>query len=168
MPSDITIRERQYWEDEDFLNTMNYESFKVEFFHNKTVSEEEMIEEYRRFEENDPIDPWGPDHMVYFAESDNQLAGIVWMAEREPFWEFKEKHVWIYNLHVTPQNRRKGIARMLLEETEKWTQQRGLNQIGLHVVDYNEPALKLYESLGYTLKAQHEHSCYYCKILDER
>lgn len=91
------------------------------------------------------------------------------MAVREPFWEFKEKHVWIYNMHVTPQNRRKGIARRLLAKTEEWTRQRGLNKIGLHVIDHNTPALKLYESMGYHMLAQNKHSCYYQKTLgDER
>ena len=168
-PLEINIRTRQHWDDEDFLDTMNYESFKVEFYHNKQASEEEMKEAYRSFDEGDPIDPWGPDHMVCFAECDKRLAGVVWMAVREPFWEFKEKHVWIYNIHVTSQNRRKGIARRLLAKTEEWTLQRGLNKIGLHVVDHNTPALRLYESMGYNMVAQNEHSCYYQKTLgDER
>ena len=164
---EIRIRTREYWEDEDFLDEMNYESFKVEFYKDKQASEAEMKEAYRSFDEEDPIDPWGPDHVVYFAESDNQLAGVIWMAEREPFWKFNEKHVWVYNIHVAPQNRRKGIACKLLVRAEEWTKQRGLNQIGLHVVDHNAPALRLYESMGYNMLAQNNHSCYYLKTLDE-
>jgi len=36
-----------------------------------------------------------------------------------------------------------------------------LKSIGLHVIDFNEPARSLYESLGYELVAKHNNSCFY-------
>ena len=44
--------------------------------------------------------------------------GLIWFANREPFYVFEERLVWIYNLYVVPKYRRKGLARHLLGEVE--------------------------------------------------
>lgn len=160
------VRARETEEDERFLDEMNYMSFRVEFIRDRQVTDEEARRMYREWEEKDPLDPWGPGHMVYFADAgDGSPAGVVWVAERQPFYVFENPLGWIYNLHVAPGYRRKGVARLLLGEAETWARGRGFQSIGLHVADFNEPALRLYESQGYRLVGAHDWSRFYEKRL---
>jgi len=104
--------------------------------------------------------------MVFIGEiPQGQAAGLVWLCHREPFWRFTESLTWIYNLHVLPRFRQKGLATMLLKTTEDWTTSEGLHLIGLHVLERNTAARALYESRGYTLVATHKESYFYEKAL---
>lgn len=158
------IRTRETEEDVLFFDRLNFESFRLTMLRDQNVSEEEAKERFIDFEESDPVDPWGPDHQVFFAEDDEgDLAGLIWLARRAPFYVFKERHVWIYNLHIIPRYRRMGLARQLLSKAQEWTRKQGLNSIGLHSVDFNTAARQLYESLGHELIATHNESCFYEK-----
>ncbi|MFB0558266.1 MAG: GNAT family N-acetyltransferase [Candidatus Bathyarchaeia archaeon] len=160
------IRTRETEEDELFFERLNFESFRLTMLRGQDISEEEARERFIEFERSDLLDPWGPDHQVFFAEDDEgNLAGLIWLARSEPFYVFKEGLVWIYNLHVVPEYRRSGLARQLLAKAEEWTRQQGLNSIGLHVVDFNTAARCLYESSGYRLVATHYESCFYEKTI---
>lgn len=55
----------------------------------------------------------------------------------------------IFLLYVRPEHRRRGIGATLMQQVESWAQARGDSQIGLQVFAHNQPALKLYEKLGY-------------------
>ncbi len=58
---------------------------------------------------------------------------------------------YISNLAVSPNYRRKGIARRLLQTCEQLTAQWGCEEIFLHVLETNRQALRLYEQCGYHL-----------------
>ena len=161
---EISIRPVRDEKDIRFFDRLNFESFKLEFLRNKDISNEEARREFEEFEKSDPLNPWGADHNVLFASNEEgTLMGLIWLAKREPFYVFKEKLAWIYNLHVIPEYRRMGVARHLIDEAEKWVKLEGLKIIGLHVVDFNEAARRLYESLGYELVGRHNTSCFYEK-----
>ncbi|MFW9852514.1 MAG: GNAT family N-acetyltransferase [Candidatus Thorarchaeota archaeon] len=51
-------------------------------------------------------------------------------------------------------------------KAEEWTKKEGYNIMALHVIDNNEAARGLYESLDYVLVATHNESCFYEKIID--
>lgn len=164
MEMEFRIRTKETEEDELFFDRLNFESFRLTMLRDKNVPEEEAQARFVEFERSDPIDPWGQDHQVFFAEDEGgNLAGLIWLASREPFYVFKERLVWICNLHVIPEFRRMGLARQLLAKAEEWTKQQGLNSIGLHAVDFNTAARHLYESSGYKLVATHNESCFYEK-----
>lgn len=55
----------------------------------------------------------------------------------------------IFLLYVTPEHRRRSIGSALMRHAEDWTKARGDRQIGLQVFQSNQPALKLYQHLGY-------------------
>jgi len=159
---EIKIRPVENEKDIRFFERLNFESWKLEFLRGREITEEEARREFEEFEKSDPLDPWGVDHHVLFAvEEEGTLMGLIWLARREPFYVFKERLAWIYNLHIVPENRCKGVARHLLVDAEKWATLEGLKSIGLHVVGFNEPARRLYESLGYELVATHNNSCFY-------
>ena len=155
------IRVKETEEDMAFFNRLEYESFKTTL---KGVSEEAVRAIWIEFKKSDTLDPEGPDHQIFIAEDEEGvLAGLIWLAKREPFYVFKERLVWIYNIHVIPEFRRRGLARRLHEKAEEWVRQQGLNSIGLHVLDHNKIARDLYEFSGYKLVATHNESCFYEK-----
>ena len=161
---EFKIRTLEKEADKDFFDQLNYESFKHDFFRGKKVLEEEARKKFREFEEADPLDPWSKNHITFFANTlEGEQAGLIWLAERPPFYKFSEPLVWIYNLHVIPKHRRKGLARKLLTKADEWAVERGLNSIGCHTLDFNIEARSLYESSGYKLISTHNESCFYEK-----
>jgi GNAT superfamily N-acetyltransferase len=161
---DFEIRTLATETDKAFFDQLNFESFKHDFIRGRDISEEEARKKFREFEAAEPLDPWSENHRTYFANTlEGELAGLIWLAERTPFYKFTEQLVWIYNLHVLPKYRRHGLARKLLAKADEWAAERGLNSIGCHTLDFNIEARRLYESSGYTLIATHNESCFYEK-----
>jgi len=152
--------------DQSFFDHCQLESFKTTLPHAETFTDEEIQQKYEEFDKNDPIDMSSPGHVVFIGEtSDGQPVGLIWLHRREPFWRFIEPLAWIYNLHIIPKYRRRGLANQLLEKAEAWTKEQGLNLIALHVLERNTLARALYESCGYTLASSHNESYFYEKII---
>lgn len=63
----------------------------------------------------------------------------------------------LHGLAVDPERRRQGLARAVLAGLVEWGAERGAITAWLHVETDNEPALALYESLGFTT----HHLCRY-------
>ncbi len=55
----------------------------------------------------------------------------------------------IFLLFVEPNHRRLGIGSALVRYAENWAKMRGDQQIGLQVFQTNQPAMTLYQSMGY-------------------
>ncbi|HBB31078.1 MAG TPA: GNAT family N-acetyltransferase [Cyanobacteria bacterium UBA8803] len=60
-----------------------------------------------------------------------------------------DRHAHIFLLYVMPEYRRQGIGTALMRHAENWARARGDRQIGLQVFQSNQPALCLYDQLGY-------------------
>ena len=60
-----------------------------------------------------------------------------------------DRHAHIFILYVVPEHRRRGIGTALMRYLENWATQRGDRQIGLQVFQSNQPAVNLYNHLGY-------------------
>ncbi len=60
-----------------------------------------------------------------------------------------DRHAHIFLLYVMPEHRRRGIGTALMQYVENWATNRGDRQIGLQVFQSNQPALNLYNQLGY-------------------
>ena len=54
--------------------------------------------------------------------------------------------VWILNMYVEPEFRRRGIAKSLMEAMLAWCRSEGFKNVSLHASDEGKP---LYESLGF-------------------
>ncbi len=64
-----------------------------------------------------------------------------------------DRHAHIFLLYVAPEHRRRGIGKALVHQAETWARERGDRKIGLQVFLSNQPALNLYQKLGYKTQA---------------
>jgi ribosomal protein S18 acetylase RimI-like enzyme len=64
-----------------------------------------------------------------------------------------ERYAHIFLIFVCPQHRRQGVGQELMQIAENWAKARGDRQIGLQVFIGNQPALNLYQRLGYQAKS---------------
>ena len=71
-----------------------------------------------------------------------------------------DRYAHIFLLYVSPEHRRRGIAKALMNQAQNWAKARGDRQIGLQVFPHNQPALTFYQSLGF-----HTHSLLMLKPL---
>jgi ribosomal protein S18 acetylase RimI-like enzyme len=60
-----------------------------------------------------------------------------------------DRHAHIFLIYVVPEHRQQGIGTALMRYVEDWARVRGDLQIGLQVFQSNQPALNLYNQLGY-------------------
>ena len=80
----------------------------------------------------------------WFWVEDGQTAGMVSIARRG------STDTWLIgNVAVTPNFRRRGIARKLVEHSLEYIRKQGGTLAVLDVIDGNLPAYKLYDSLGF-------------------
>lgn len=88
-----------------------------------------------------------PDGAVLLAELDGAIVGRLSITrDLHP----SSSHVADLGLMVAAAHRRRGIGTALLEAAEQWARQAGVSKLELHVFPHNEPAIALYERLGYT------------------
>lgn len=57
---------------------------------------------------------------------------------------------WVYYLAVSPDRRRAGLGRRLMEEAERWLRQHGVVKLNLMVRRSNRTAIGFYERLGFS------------------
>lgn len=87
-----------------------------------------------------------PDAAVLVAEEDGRIVGRLSLArDLHP----ASRHVADLGLMVAADRRRRGIGRMLLEAALAWARDAGVTKLELHVFPWNEPAIRLYESVGF-------------------
>ena len=88
-----------------------------------------------------------PHAAVYVAEADDgRVVGRLSLArDQHP----ASSHVADLGLMVARTHRRQGVGRALLEQAVAWAREVGVRKLELHVFPHNEPAIALYESLGF-------------------
>ena len=88
-------------------------------------------------------DPQG----FFLAKDKNRIVGFIavdatWISHGEKVGE-------IHELAVDPDQRGKGIAKMLIEEAFRYFKNKGLKKSGLWVGEHNRGAQHLYRKLGF-------------------
>jgi ribosomal protein S18 acetylase RimI-like enzyme len=63
------------------------------------------------------------------------------------------RHPNIFLIYVDRSYRRQGIAKALMKHAQTWAKEQGFHQIGLQVFTDNQPAIELYQQLGYQQRA---------------
>jgi [ribosomal protein S18]-alanine N-acetyltransferase len=99
-----------------------------------------------------------PNSATWIAEESDQMAGfaiVEWAGSAT------DRYAYIQTLEVSPEHRRRGIARELLTRLEESAQTAVAVAIWLHVDAENAPAIRLYRAHGYEKQGREEH--YYAR-----
>jgi GNAT superfamily N-acetyltransferase len=81
------------------------------------------------------------------AEVDGVAVGFaLWFTTFSTF--LTRPGIWLEDLFVAPDRRRGGVGRALLAYVAALTVERGYGRLEWSALDWNEPALALYRSLG--------------------
>lgn len=90
---------------------------------------------------------------VTIAEEQRALAGFVILHMEEA----EESRIgYIITLDVAPEQRRRGIARLLMTEAERQACEAGCAALVLHVFTGNEAAIRFYASIGFVRSHREE------------
>ena len=87
------------------------------------------------------------------AIEDHALIGVAILS-------CDERKGWINRLAVDPDYRRRGVAKKLIEESERIFRQRKMRIFCALIEDYNEASKKLFRGCGYT---EHHDIIYFSK-----
>ena len=113
-----------------------------------------------RFRVADPIMTHGwfdeilgnPDKMLYVAECDNEIVGVLLIAIRtnptDPIFKSR-RYAYIDEVAVVERWRGKGVGQALMIRAHEWAQKRGAKEVELRVWETNVRAIAFYERLGY-------------------
>jgi aminoglycoside 3-N-acetyltransferase I len=88
-----------------------------------------------------------PHFIVIVAMRDNKVVGGLAAYELEKF-EQDRREIYIYDLAVDVEHRRKGIATKLIQELQQIAKKRRAYVIYVQADQGDMPAIRLYESLG--------------------
>ena len=97
------------------------------------------------------------DNWVFGSLKGKNLIGVLRLVREEGK---KERHkASIYGMYVAPSERRRGIARKLLEKAMETAKKlKGIRQIRIAVVTSNTAAIALYEKAGFAEYGKEEES----------
>lgn len=87
------------------------------------------------------------DHAVYVAVHGGAVAGVVTVSERTHYTG--QVDAYVGELAVATGMERRGIATRLMTEAERWAAARGRSFLTLDTGAANQPARRLYASLGF-------------------
>jgi GNAT superfamily N-acetyltransferase len=81
------------------------------------------------------------------AELDGEPAGFALFYRTFSTWQARPG-MWLEDLYVTPERRRDGVGRALLEHLARLAVRRGCGRLEWSALTWNTPALRFYEKLG--------------------
>lgn len=87
-----------------------------------------------------------PKFSCFVAEDDNKIEGMALVYNRYSTWKGEVLH--LEDLIVDKTSRGKGIGTLLLDAVVEFGKSLGVKRISWEVLDWNEPAIKFYESKG--------------------
>ncbi|MBE9095004.1 N-acetyltransferase [Tychonema sp. LEGE 07203] len=82
------------------------------------------------------------------APNPQSVVGCLWVGNAID-QTTGARHAHIFLLYIAPEHRRLGLGAALVVRAENWARSRGDRQIGLQVFLSNQPAMNLYQKLGY-------------------
>ena len=93
-------------------------------------------------------DGFGPEKVFDFlvAEENNKIIGLALYYWSYSTW--KGKCIYLEDLIVTQNQRRKGIGRMLFDQLIQIAKTKDARRLSWQVLEWNEPAIEFYKSIG--------------------
>jgi ribosomal protein S18 acetylase RimI-like enzyme len=97
----------------------------------------------------------GDDRVAFVVELEGRVAGFVTLAAvTETHSLFQPiKFARVNSVCVAAWARGNGIGRALMQRAEAWASEQGAVDVRLVVWAFNQPALRMYEELGYELRS---------------
>jgi ribosomal protein S18 acetylase RimI-like enzyme len=89
------------------------------------------------------------DQVIKIAELGGRHAGYLWVGR-----SLTAGIAWVQDIEVDTEFRGRGLGRRLMQEAERLAAGLGYDRIGLNVMGGNTVAIRLYDSLGYTVMHQ--------------
>jgi ribosomal protein S18 acetylase RimI-like enzyme len=89
--------------------------------------------------------------LVFQILEDGGPAGSLWIG---PAAGSTPSHWWVWNIKIDERRRGRGLGRAAMLLAEEEARARHATQLGLNVFNHNEPAVHLYETLGYRVTSQ--------------
>ena len=93
------------------------------------------------------------DHEILVAELDGEIVGFTctkYVDRPESPYSLRRRYVEIEELGVDENCRRSGTGRALVEAVRTIAKEKGVRRIDLNMWEFNENALKFYESMGFS------------------
>ena len=87
-----------------------------------------------------------PLYQCFVAEINDKVEGMALVYPRYSTWQGPVIH--LEDLIVSQSVRGKGIGSALLDQVVQYSKEQGVRRIAWEVLDWNEPAIKFYESKG--------------------
>ncbi|MBI3965086.1 MAG: GNAT family N-acetyltransferase [Chloroflexi bacterium] len=103
----------------------------------------------------------GVGRVTLLVEMDREVTGFVQLEISEVAVFRRSRRGNVYNLSVAGRFRRRGLARQLMAAAIEWFRRERVQIVQLNVADANQPALGLYEDLGFKIVNRN-----LCRVLD--
>jgi GNAT superfamily N-acetyltransferase len=103
-----------------------------------------------------------PPFECLIAELDGEPAGFALFFHSYSTWRGK-RGIWLEDLFVLPEARRRGIGKALLQRVAALALQRDCARFEWSVLDWNAPAIEFYRALGAELLGQWR----ICRVSDQ-
>jgi GNAT superfamily N-acetyltransferase len=100
----------------------------------------------KRYANADIVAQWSKWDTAFVAEVDRAVVGFAGVE-----YEAWHERLVLWHLYVAPSQRRKGVARALLERCEAHGRDVGAARVWLETSSVNVPGVLAYERLGYAL-----------------
>lgn len=102
----------------------------------------------REFEALLPQGLQSPNQFLYVIQEEESATpvGTIWYALRP---KGPSQVAFIYEITIDPEHRRKGYAQQTFQALEELVQAQGVSAIDLHVFGHNNPAIALYQKIGF-------------------
>lgn len=144
-PDGVTVRTFMVGQDEDAWVRLNRRAFARHPEQGAWTREDLDLRER---------EPWFDPEGFFLAERDGRLAGFHWTkihgGNQDGSGHGHETIGEVYVVGVDPDERGTGLGRALTLTGLRYLRSRGLVRVMLYVDETNVPAIRLYESLGFT------------------
>lgn len=99
------------------------------------------------FKRNLPDGLLSKNSFLYTAkDAEGNRLGFIWFTIRGGSGN---QYAYICDVIIEEPHRGRGLGKQLMRLIEDKVKEQGLSRIGLHVFGFNEPAIRVYQSLGY-------------------